>query len=79
MIEADALISSSKYKIVKPSIVDISAEYLNDPSSKFVRIINYFPDKEPSIADIERLKSWIEREKPTLNDLKNTQLKDITE
>lgn len=68
------------YKILKPTIVDIETADTNfeDIGTK-LRVVSYVSSLAPSTAEIERLKAWIERENPTLDDLKKTQIQDIPE
>lgn len=70
----------NSYKIVKPSIVDIETIDTNieNTVSKF-RVINYVSSVAPTTAEVQRLKAWIERENPTLDDLKNTKIENIPE
>lgn len=55
-------------RATKTSVTEVAA-----PNSDFkFRLLSYGPSQLPTQAEVERLTAWIERDRPSLADLKNT-------
>lgn len=61
------------FRGIKTQVDDIEAS----PFSTTFRLLNYGPSRQPTKAEVERLTSWIEREKPSIADLQKTPIDKI--
>lgn len=59
---------STKYANAKSEVIDIPSS----DASLSIWLLSYHVRKQPTQSDLERIKAWIENEKPDLNRLKTT-------